>query len=101
MDEQKVLDVALEKGYRNLDDAFNEAYREDILNKEVETRMGSRVEEEIAKRQTRVETGSGAQPLKFDLGKDAPKTWTDAGQQFLEERAKEANKPPTPQPTEV
>jgi hypothetical protein len=96
MDGNKVLDVALKKGYLDLEKAYadDDAYGQEILEGKVQEKLGPRLEEEIAKRRTNVETGSGAIPTKFELPKEMPKSFTDAGQQFLEERAKEENKPP-------
>ena len=96
MDGNKVLDVALKKGYLDLEKAYmdDEAYGQEILDQKVTERLGPRVEEELAKRRTNVETGSGSLPSKFELGKEMPKSFTEAGQQFLEERAKEEIKPP-------
>lgn len=95
MDENKVLDIALKKGYLDLDKAYEdkEAYGEELFNKEVETRLKPRVEEEIAKRNTNIETGSGSQPINFELPKEMPKSFEDAGSRFLQERAKEETKP--------
>ena len=93
MDGDKVLDAALQSGSQNLNDVYNEVYHDDILNQQVEERLTPRLEEEITKRMTKVESGSGATPMKFEIPKETPKTWTDAGQEFLVERAKEAAKP--------
>jgi hypothetical protein len=93
MDGEKVLDAALKGGETDLTRAYNDVYHDEILNKEVETRLTPRLEEELQKRQTQVETGSGATPLKFEIPKETPKTWVDAGQEFLKERAAEAAKP--------
>jgi hypothetical protein len=93
MDGEKILDAALKSGETDLNRAYDEVYHDDILNKQVDERLGPRVEEEVQKRMTKVETGSGATPIKFDIPKETPKTWTDAGEEFLDERAKEAAKP--------
>jgi hypothetical protein len=93
VDGMKVLDSALKGGYQDLTLAYKEAYSEDILNKQVEEKLKPRLEEERLKRETNVETGSGATPMTFELPKEIPKTFTEAGHQFLEDRAKEANKP--------
>ena len=91
IDANKILDVALKKGYHRLSDAYKDedAYGKEILDKEVETRLKPRLEEELLKHKTNVETGSGAVPMRFELPKEAPKSFTDAGQQFLAEREKE------------
>jgi len=93
MDGEKILDAALKSGETDLNRAYNEVYHDDILNKQVDERLGPRVEEELQKRLTKVETGSGATPIKFEIPKETPKTWGDAGTEFLEERIKEAAKP--------
>lgn len=99
MDANKVLDIALKKGYDNLTDAYkdDDAYGKDILNARVEEQLKPRLEEELAKRTTNVETGSGAQLTKFELPKELPKSFADAGQQALAdinaERAKGTGKP--------
>jgi hypothetical protein len=94
LDADKVLDIALKKGYTDLSKAYEdrEAYGEEIFNKEVETRLKPRLEEEMAKRNTNVESGSGAVPINFELPKEMPKSFEDAGSRFLAERAKEESK---------
>jgi hypothetical protein len=96
MDGNKVLDIAIKKGYSDLDKAYqdDDAYGQEILEGKVQEKLGPRVEEELAKRRTNVETGSGSVPINFELPKEMPKSFTDAGSQFLEEREKEASKPP-------
>lgn len=96
MDGNKVLDVALKKGYTDLDKAYqdDDAYGQEILEGKVMEKVGPRVEEELIKRRTNVETGSGSVPSRFELPKEMPKSFTEAGTQFLEEREKEVNKPP-------
>jgi len=93
MDGEKVLDTALKSGITDLSRAYQDTYHDDILNKQVEERLKPRIDEEMAKRTTQVETGSGAVPLTFETLKQSPKSWNEAGQQFLEERAKEEAKP--------
>lgn len=93
MDGEKVLDAALKSGETDLTRAYNEVYHDEILNKQVDERLGPRLEEEVQKRMTKVETGSGATPIKFEIPKETPKTWGDAGAEFLTERAKEEAKP--------
>ena len=95
MDAEKVLDVALRKGYFDLTKAYadEEAYGKEIFDKEVEVRLKPRLEEEIAKRNTNIETGSGSMPISFELPKEMPKSFEDAGSRFLTERAKEETKP--------
>jgi hypothetical protein len=91
LDGAKVLDVALKKGYQDLTRAYEDvdAYGEDILNEKVEERLKPRLDEELAKRRTLVESGSGAIPTKFELGKEIPKSFEAAGIEFLQERSKE------------
>lgn len=95
LDADKVLDVALKRGYTDLNKAYEdkEAYGEEIFNKEVETRLKPRMEEELAKRNTNIESGSGAVPINFELPKEMPKSFEDAGSRFLADRAKEEAKP--------
>ena len=97
LDGNKVLDIALKKGYTNLMDAYrdDDAYGKEILSGKVEEALKPRLEEELAKHRTNVETGSGSVPSSFELPKEMPKSFSDAGKQFLEERAKEAAKPGT------
>lgn len=98
MDGEKILDVALKSGETDLARAYGEVYHDEILSKEVEAKLTPRLEEELQKRLTKVETGSGATPLKFEIAKETPKTWTDAGAEFLKERAAEEAKPPAKTP---
>jgi len=93
MDGEKVLDAALKSGETDLNRAYDEVYHDDILNKQVDERLGPRVDEEVQKRMTKVETGSGATPIKFEIPKETPKSWGDAGTEFLQEKAAEAAKP--------
>ena len=94
MDENKVLDIAIKKGYLDLEKAYadKEAYGDELFNKEVETRLKPRIEEELAKRNTDIESGSGAVPTTFELPKELPKSFSDAGDRFLADREKEAAK---------
>jgi len=92
MDGDKVLDAAIKAGDPDLDRAYQTAYHDDILNQEVDKRLQPRVQEELQKRTTNVETGSGATPLKFEIPKEASKNWTELGQDFLKERAEELAK---------
>lgn len=94
LDANKVLDVALKKGYTDLSRAYedDDAYGKELMTERVEAALKPRLEEELAKRNTNVESGSGAVPLNFELPKELPKSFTDAGQQFLSEREAEAKK---------
>ncbi len=89
VDVSKVLDTALKEGLDDLSRAYKIAYHDEIVGKEVEMKLKPRLEEELAKRNTNVETGSGSVPISFELPKEQPKSFTDAGIQFLQERAKE------------
>ncbi len=90
VDVSKVLDTALKEGLDDLSRAYKIAYHDEIVGKEVETKLKPRLEEELAKRNTNVETGSGSIPTSFELPKEQPKSFTEAGIQFLQERAKES-----------
>jgi hypothetical protein len=94
VDMDKVLDVALKKGHNDLTKAYEdkEAYGEEIFSQEVETRLKPRLEEELAKRNTNVESGSGSIPVTFEMPKELPKSFEDAGARFLQDREKEASK---------
>jgi len=94
MDLDKVLDVAKKKGYQDLSKAYEDedAYGKEIMDKRVEERLKPRLEEELTKRMTNVETGSGSTPINFELPKELPKSFQDAGKQFLEERARDSAK---------
>jgi hypothetical protein len=89
IDPQKVLDTALKGKHRSLTDAYKEAYGDDILNEQVETKLKTRVDEEVKKRSANLETGSGSVPFSLELPKELPKSFTAAGKEFLEERAKD------------
>jgi hypothetical protein len=94
MDLDKVLDVAKKKGYQDLSKAYEDedAYGKELMDKRVEERLKPRLEEELTKRMTNVESGSGSMPVNFELPKELPKSFQDAGKQFLEERAKDSAK---------
>jgi hypothetical protein len=94
VDADKILDVANKKGYSNLNDAYKdeEAYGKEIFDKEVETRLKPRLQEELTKHMTNVETGSGAIPTTFEVPKELPASMTAAGNDFLKERAVEQSK---------
>lgn len=94
LDASKVLDVALKKGYTDLNRAYedDDAYGKELMAERVETALKPRLEEERLKRDTNIESGSGAVPLNFELPKELPKSFTDAGQQFLSEREAESKK---------
>jgi len=93
MDGEKVLDAALKAGETDLNRAYSDVYQDDIMNQAVEEKLKPRLEEELIKRQTNVETGSGATPIKFEIPKESSKPWTDLGQEFLKEKAVEDAKP--------
>ena len=84
-DTDKVLATALERGYNNLGDAYDNIYRGDFIKHDVESQVKQRLEEEIAKNRTQGETGSGAQPLSFKLPDDRPKSFSEASQAVLSE----------------
>ena len=92
-DPMKILDAALKGKISDLNQAYKMAYEDELINKQVEERLKPRVDEELAKRTTNVETGSGAVPINFELPKELPKSMQEAGHQFLKERAEEASKP--------
>ena len=96
LDPQKVLDVALKKGYSDLHKAYEDedAYGKEILKKKVDEALEPRLKEELAKRTLNVETGSGSSPITFELPKELPKSMAEAGAQFLKERSEQANNPP-------
>jgi hypothetical protein len=92
MDIMKVLQTAKEKGVGDLKTAYDLAYRDELLNKEVEERVKKTLEEKEAERRKTLETGSGTIPLTFERPKEVPKSFTEATQQFLKERALEGEK---------
>ncbi|MEM2125705.1 MAG: hypothetical protein QXQ53_04840 [Candidatus Methanosuratincola sp.] len=83
-DARKILSVALEKGYPSLEDAYLAAYKDHFIQKEVDSRLKSRLEEEMAKLKAPSETGATA-PTHFELPKEAPKSFSEATKQVLEE----------------
>lgn len=99
MDGNKVLDIALKKGYDDLSRAYSddEAYGKEIMDKKVNEALEPRLKEELAKRTTRVESGSGAVPISFEFPKefDAKKGFTKLGEEFLAEREKELTNQPS------
>ncbi len=94
MDAKKVLEVMKNKGHRNLLDAYkdDDAYGKELFDGEVEKRLKPRLEEELTKRNTKIESGSPSFPIKFELPKDRPTSMLDAGKEFLEEKSKAENK---------
>lgn len=95
LDVNKVLDVAVKKGYTDLKKAYEDedAYGKELFEKRANEIADTKVKDELAKRATNVETGSGSMPLSFELPKELPKSMEDAGQQFLKERQTESAKP--------
>jgi hypothetical protein len=92
MDIVKVLETARDKGLGDLKTAYDIAYRDELLNKQVEERVKKALEEKEAERRKTLETGSGTVPLTLERPKEAPKSFTEATQQFLKERAVEGAK---------
>jgi hypothetical protein len=87
MDIQKVLKTATEKGLGDLSAAYDTTYRDEIIGKQVEEKVATRIKEKEAEAKKTLETGSGTVPLTFTKPEQAPKSFTDATQQFLKERA--------------
>ncbi|MBU2051530.1 MAG: hypothetical protein KKH61_21475 [Gammaproteobacteria bacterium] len=92
MDIQKVLKTATEKGMGDLGAAYDVTYRDELIGKQVEEKVATRLKEKEAEAKKTLETGSGSIPLTFEKPKEAPKSFTDATQQFLKERATEGAK---------
>ena len=94
IDGNKILETTLKEGLPTLRDGYNHVYRDKLIKKEVDPLVEKRVQEELAKRQTPAETGSGATGLGFELPKEPPKSWTDASKGAMdvlkEERSKAA-----------
>jgi len=84
-DTQKVLGLALDRGYQDLRDAYSAAYRDDFIKKDVDTQVATRLEEEKAKLRVPGETGSGAMPMHYKLPDETPKNFSDASRAVLEE----------------
>jgi hypothetical protein len=84
-DDTKILNAALERGYSNLEDAYTNVYREDFVKKEVDSQVKQRVEEELAKQRTAGETGSGSTSTTFKPPTEAPKTFSQASAEVLNE----------------
>lgn len=87
MDIQKVLKTATEKGFGDFGTAYDVTYKDELINKQVETKLAERLKEKEAEAKKTLETGSGTVPLTFEKPKEAPKSFTDATSQFLKERA--------------
>ncbi len=92
MDIQKVLKTATEKGLGDLGAAYDVTYRDELIGRQVEEKVATRMKEKEAEQKKTLETGSGSVPLTFEKPKEAPKSFTDATQQFLKERATEGAK---------
>lgn len=82
---ERILKLALDKGYSNLVDAYDNAYRDDFIKSDVEAQVSTRLEEEKAKLRVPGETGTGAMPTGFKLPTDTPKTFSAASQGVLDE----------------
>jgi hypothetical protein len=100
----KLLDHALKSGKADLEDAYTGAYHKEIVDKEVNTQVESRLKEELAKKKTKVESGSGETETHFEIPKlsekdgkvDGSKNWGDLSHDFLKERAEAAESGGTP-----
>jgi len=82
LDKQKLLDFALENGHLDLTKAYNTLYQDDIIA----DRVKQGVEEELKKQRTQGIRGTGQQVI-VRQGKDTPKTFEEATQSILDERA--------------
>jgi hypothetical protein len=94
IDGNKVLETTLKEGLPTLRAGYDHVYRDKLIRKEVDPLVEKRVQEELAKRQTPAETGSGTSGLGFELPKEPPKSWAAASKEAIgvlqEERSKEA-----------
>jgi hypothetical protein len=84
-DGNKVLSIALEKGYNNLEDAYNTVYRDDFIKRDVDSQVATRLAEAEAARRAPGETGSGAMPTHMKLPDETPKSFSDASKGVLDE----------------
>jgi len=82
MDRDKLLDHALANGQTDLKKAYQDLYREEIIQAEV--KQG--VEEELARQRT-VGITSGAKQIIVRAGEKTPKSWDEATEQILKQRA--------------
>lgn len=84
-DANKILSIAVEKGYRNLEDAYSSVYRDDFIKNDVESQVATRLEEEKAKLRVQGEIGGATTPTHFKLPDTTPKSFSDASSGVLDE----------------
>lgn len=99
IDAKKVLETALAKGVANLEDAYDATYRDDIIKRQVEEQLTPRLEQEMAKRSTSVETGSGTQTSQFKRPEKVAKTFAEGSRQILDAHAGKGGGVPPPAPS--
>lgn len=86
-DGNKVLQLAVEKGYGDLKDAYSSVYKDDFIKNDVETQLNTRLAEELAKQRAPGETGSAAAPTYMKPLENVPKSFSEATQSALTELA--------------
>lgn len=84
LDAKKIIDLAVEKGYPDLENAYLAAYKDEFIKREVESQLKTRLEEEKAKLRAPSESG-GAAPAYFEPPKDAPKDFAQAAKEAIAE----------------
>ena len=82
LNKQELLDYALKAGQMDLTKAYKDLHQDDLIEEQVK----QRVEEELQKQRTQGIRGPGQQIL-VKPGKDTPKTFEDATQSIIDERA--------------
>jgi hypothetical protein len=84
VDRDKLVQHAVNRGMTDLKAAYEDLYRDDIINSEVEKRLEARLREERAKGIT----GAGRQVV-VRPHKDGPRSFSEATQSILDQRASE------------
>lgn len=82
LDRDKLVKHAVDNGFTDLKVAYDDLFRDDIINNEVEKRLAERLKEERAKHIT----GHGRQVV-VRPGKDTPSSFDEATQAILDQKA--------------
>jgi len=82
LDKQELLDYALKAGQMDLTKAYKDLHQDELI----EAQVKERVEEELTKQRTQGIRGTGQQIL-VKPGKDTPKSFEEATQSILNDRA--------------
>uniref|UniRef100_A0A6M3KJD5 Uncharacterized protein n=1 Tax=viral metagenome TaxID=1070528 RepID=A0A6M3KJD5_9ZZZZ len=88
IDKKALLQHAIDTGQTDLEKAYKDMYRDELIQDEVERKLQERLDEEKAKMRTSGIHGPGHQVI-IKPRSDSPKSFAEASEQILQQRAAE------------